>query len=104
MSREAVFNIIEGTPDHAAAIDTIKGRFPTHATEVEGGQAMRLDKWNEDLKARGETGLFKQAKDNGALTVYKAQTGISSKGALNLSLLDQAIEKELPVEKHGGEF
>lgn len=104
MSREAVFNIIEGTPDQAAAIDTIKGRFPTHATEVEGGQAMRLDKWNEDLKARGETGLFKQAKDNGALTVYKAQTGISSKGALNLSLLDQAIEKELPVEKHGGEF
>jgi hypothetical protein len=48
--------------------------------------------------------LFKKAKDNGALLVYKKQTGISSKGALDLDLLDQEVKKELKVEEHGGDF
>lgn len=103
MSREAIFNLIEGTPQAAAKTSDIRARFPQYASE-KGGPRMSLVNWNLNLKARGDAGLFKQAKDNGAWAVYKAKTGISDKGALNLELLDKAVKKEVQVEQHGGDF
>ncbi|MFN6567012.1 DUF4157 domain-containing protein [Dendronalium sp. ChiSLP03b] len=102
MSREAIFNIVNGESDKAASIDTIKNRFPGYA--IDEGATLPLDKWNEMLKARGEAGLFKKAMDNGALTVYKKQKGISKGHAMDYEKLTQAIESEAAEAQHDEGF
>ncbi|WP_199335810.1 DUF4157 domain-containing protein [Nostoc sp. FACHB-110] len=102
MSREAIFNIVNGEPDKAASVETIKNRFPGYAID-EGGK-LPLDKWNEMLKARGESGLFKKAMDNGALTVYKKQKGISEGHAMDYNKVLEAMKKESAEAQHDEGF
>jgi hypothetical protein len=63
------------------------------------GVSTSLVNWNENLKAQGEAGLFKEAKDNGALAVYKSQGGISDKGALDMQQLTQNIGAFTPHDE-----
>jgi hypothetical protein len=58
-------------------------------------ELLPIDKFNEALKAKGEAGWFSKAQSNGALTVYKAKNGISSKGALDVSTLIGGIRAEV---------
>jgi len=99
MSREAIFNIVNGTPGQASPVGEIEDRLPTFAF-TSSGKKLALDKWNEDLKALGYAGDFKKAMDSGALVVYKAQTGISKGNALDLGKMTEGILKEQKAKQN----
>jgi hypothetical protein len=91
-SRSAVFNLINGIPE-GFPTDGIEARFPAKVNFED--ELLPIDKFNEALKAKGEAGWFSKAQSNGALTVYKAKNGISSKGALDVSTLIGGIRAEV---------
>lgn len=97
MSREAIFNLIDGDRGAVPDIAAISGRFP--GSVLVNGRATSLVNWNENLRQQGEAGLFQQAKDNGALMVYKAQGGISDKGALDMAQLTKNVGQFTPHDE-----
>ncbi|NHZ72045.1 MAG: DUF4157 domain-containing protein [Aquificales bacterium] len=97
MSRETIFTMINQPDANVPSVGNISGRFPGNV--VVKGATVSLVNWNENLKAQGENGLFKKAKDNGALMVYKVQGGISDKGALDMAQLTQTIGAFTPHDE-----
>ncbi|MFB8788165.1 MAG: hypothetical protein U7123_04800 [Potamolinea sp.] len=86
MSREAIFNIMDGKPDLAKPVSEIKNRFPAKVHDKDLG-IVSIAKWNEDLKAKGDAGLWEKATDSGAKAVYKIKDGISGGNAIDVSKL-----------------
>ena len=83
MSREAIFNTINGTPEDAASITTIRNRFPTQV-KVPGVGDRTLANWNSEFLYTDE--MFKEAATSGAKIAYKAKGGggISGGNAINV--------------------
>jgi hypothetical protein len=96
-SRSAVFNILAGEKfDEKYTTDNIAKRFPAKVKVF--GAFLPIEDFNNTLRDLGENkGLFKQAKDNGALLVYKVMNGISDKGAMDLNLLVKGVQQEVGV-------
>lgn len=83
-SRSSLFSILAlERRDEEYTTDNIALRFPAKV-KVVGYGPLKIDEFNEKLHDLGESGLFKEAKDFGALIVYKAMNGISAKGAIDV--------------------
>ena len=93
-SRSSVFNILSGEEDDEKyTTDDIQKRFPAKV-KVDDADLPIVD-FNLHLKAEGDRKLFKEAKTFGALVVYKAINGLSSKGAIDVDKLVNGIDKQL---------
>jgi hypothetical protein len=90
-SRSAVFHAIKGwTIPYTSA--QIQARFPAQGKVDD--TPVDLADWNQNLKTAGDNGLFKKASTFGARLVEKTsilgeKSGISKKGALNLSAIQE---------------
>ncbi|MFN9830175.1 MAG: hypothetical protein ACK55Y_11285, partial [Pseudanabaena sp.] len=83
MSREAIFNIINGTPEDADSVTDIKNRFPTTVVVPKVGNKP-LANWNSEFLYTDA--LFKEAATFGAKIAYKFMGGggISGGNAINV--------------------
>ncbi|PZO37072.1 MAG: hypothetical protein DCF19_19805 [Pseudanabaena frigida] len=83
MSREAIFNIVNGTPEDADSITAIRNRFPTQVKVPSVGNRT-LENWNSQFLYTDES--FKEAASTGAKIAYKAKGGggISGGNAINV--------------------
>jgi hypothetical protein len=104
-SREAIFEKIAGHSEKAHTLEEILGRFPAQAKE-NGGAAISLDDWNEQLHQRGLNGLFAEARSYGAKVLSKAKPSgsISGGAAIDIQLLSQQLEAEKPPQHDEGTF
>jgi hypothetical protein len=83
MSREAIFNIMNGSPDLAASISDIKNRFPNKVVVPDVGPRS-LENWNYQFLYTDAS--FKAAASTAAKLAYKAmdEGGISGGNAINV--------------------
>jgi len=83
MSREAIFNIMNGRSDLAASVNDIRNRFPTKVV-VPGIGPRTLENWNYQFLYTNES--FKEAASTAAKIAYKAMEGggISGGNAINV--------------------
>lgn len=104
-SREAIFEIIAGHDEKAHTLQEIVGRFPAQAKE-NGGPAISLDAWNEELHQRGINGLFAEARSYGAKLLSKAKPSGSISGghAIDIQMLAQQLEADKPPQHDEGTF
>ncbi len=104
-SREAIFELIAGHPERAHSLQEILGRFPAQAKE-NGGPAISLDAWNDELHQRGINGLFAEARNFGAKLLSKAKPSgsISGGNAIDIQLLSQQLQAEASPQHDEGTF
>jgi hypothetical protein len=83
MSREAIFNIMNGSPDLADSVDDIRTRFPTKVIVPDVGPRT-LENWNYQFLYTNES--FKEAAAIANKIAYKAmkEGGISGGNAINV--------------------
>ena len=104
-SREAIFELIAGHPEKAHSLAEILGRFPAQAKE-NGGPAISLDAWNEQLQQRGINGLFAEARSYGAKLLSKAKPSGSISGghAIDIEMLSEQLKAQAPPQHDEGTF
>jgi|GEM_PF-5573781 len=93
MSREAIFNIINGTPENAKPTLDIKNRFPTQVV-VPGVGPRNLANWNYQFLYTNAA--FTEAATIGAKAVYKVKSGggISGGNAINVEGIEGIVKHD----------
>lgn len=84
MSREAIFNIVNGTPEQAESTLNIRRRFPTQVVVPGGVGPRNLANWNYQFLYTDAA--FTEAASTGAKAAYKYKSGggISGGNAINV--------------------